>query len=117
MTQFTDAVPVIGEIVTSAAEKVITGRRTFQGQQNIWPVAQKTKTGIENAFGIFREDDPVKRQQKFAKAAGNFAEAVGIVFGLPVSGAKELGRAFGAGDGDGEPGFNPGAFAGRRKKK
>jgi hypothetical protein len=41
---------------------------------------------------------------------------VGIAFGLPVSGAKELGRSAGIGDGAGEMEFNPEAFLGRRKK-
>jgi hypothetical protein len=42
-------------------------------------------------------------------------EAVGIYKGLPVSGIKETGRAFGIGDGDGEPEWYPEAFLGRKK--
>jgi len=116
MTQFTDAVPVIGEMVTTTAESAITGKRTYRGQQNLWPVIDKAFGGVTNAAGMFREDDPEKRKQKFSKAAGNFCEAVGIWYGLPVSGAKELGKAAGIGDGDGETDFYPEAFLGRRKK-
>jgi hypothetical protein len=41
---------------------------------------------------------------------------VGIYHGVPVSGLKEAGRAFGIGDGDGEFDFYPQAFLGQRKK-
>jgi hypothetical protein len=117
VTQFTDAVPLIGEAVSATAESVITGRPTYRQNTNILPVVEKAFSGLAGAAGILREKDPEKQQRKFAKAAGNFAEAVGIRFGGPVSGAKELGRAAGIGDGDGELEFHPEAFLGRRNDK
>jgi hypothetical protein len=116
MTQFTDAVPVIGEEVNALAETLITGKRSYRGQQNLLPVVKKGVAGVTNAVGMLREDDPEKQRKKFAKAAGNFADAVGIFIGTPVSGAKELGWALGYGDGDGEFAFKPEAILGRRNK-
>jgi hypothetical protein len=114
LTQFTDAVPIIGEGVTAFAETFITGKRLYRQNTNILPVVEKAFGGLGNAAGMLWEEDPKKRKQKFMKAAGNMAEAFGIRFGLPVSGIKGFGRAFGIGDGDGEPDINLQALFGRR---
>jgi hypothetical protein len=52
--------------------------------------------------------------EKLLKAVGLAAEAYATSQGLPVSGAKQLGRVFGVGDGDEELNINPGALLGRR---
>ena len=115
-TQFTDAVPVIGEHITLLAEQTITGRRSYTGQQNIFPVVQKAFGGIGNAAAAFWEEDPEKQRQRFIQAAQNVMEAAGISFGAPVSGIKELGRAAGIGDGDGEFELYWQALLGQRNK-
>jgi hypothetical protein len=118
LTQFTDAVPVIGDGFNSLAELAITGETSWRGgQQNILPVVQKAFSAGRNAAGIAWEPDPEKRAKKFQRAAFDMSEALGIRLGLPVSGAKELGRAAGIGGNDGE--FDPywQAILGRRKQK
>jgi hypothetical protein len=117
LTQFTDAVPIIGDGVTNLAEKAITGKASFRGQQNILPVVQKALGGMENAAGILRETDPEKRGKKIAKAAAALSEAFGIAFGLPVSGVKELGRAAGVGGDNEKLLLYPESLLGRRKKE
>jgi hypothetical protein len=114
-TQFTDAVPVIGEAVTRLAEQAVTGKNQYSGQGNILPVVTSAFGGAGNAFSAIREDDPDKRRERFIKAAQNMAEAAGMYFGGPVSGAKELGRLAGIGDGDGEFNLYLQALMGRRK--
>jgi len=116
LTQFTDAVPLIGDEVNYLAERTLTGRVTFRGSAgNILPAVGKALGGAGDAASVLWEKDPEKQKKKFGKAAGKIGEAAGLIFGAPVSGVKEAGRAFGIGDGDGELGFNPEAFLGRRK--
>jgi len=115
-TQFTDAVPIIGDGFTKLAEHLITGKTKYTGQQSVLPAIEKAFGGIGNAAGAFREDDPDKRRQRYEKAAENMAEAAGLYFGLPVSGAKELGRVAGVGDGDGEFNLYLQALTGRKNK-
>jgi hypothetical protein len=52
---------------------------------------------------------------EFSRGAGELAEGIGLFFGGPVSGTKEMMRGLGVGDDDGEFEFNPEAFLGRRK--
>ena len=107
--------PFIGSaIVTPNLERVIRGKKGYQWNSSLFPVAQKAADSLAGFASLPWEADPEQRAEKFRKAAVAFAEAAGTYHGLPVSGIREAGRAFGIGDGDGEPEFNPGAFAGRR---
>ena len=114
-TQFTDAVPVIGDGVTRALEIGITGKTKYSGKQNFLPVVEKALGGAGSLVGAFWEEDPEKRDKRFKKAAASMGEAAGIYFGGPVSGAKELGALAGIGDGDGEFELYLQALMGRRK--
>ncbi|MDR2731416.1 MAG: hypothetical protein LBB81_11040 [Treponema sp.] len=116
-TQFTDAVPIIGDGVTKLAERLITGKKSYVGQQSVLPVVEKAFGGIGNAAGAFWEADPEKRRERFVKAAQNMAEAAGLYFGAPVSGVKELGRLTDIGDGDGEFNLHLQALMGRKNKR
>jgi hypothetical protein len=113
-TQFTDAVPVIGENVTAMAEALATGKMRYSGQGNL-PVLEKGFRGIEKIMAAVREEDPEKKRERFIRAARDMGEAAGIGFGLPVSGTKELGAAAGIGDKDGELDFYWQALFGQRK--
>jgi len=113
-TQFTDAVPIFGDGITSLAEKGITGKARYQGQRAALPAAEKALSGFK---GLLQNDDPEKNRKRYEKAVKNMAEAFGLAFGLPVSGVKELGRAVGIGDGDGELELNGRALLGQRKNK
>jgi hypothetical protein len=116
-TQFTDAVPFIGDAVTKAWEGIATGRVQWSGGNNMFPVLKE----FQGAVGAV-----TKTGQKLAEGDGNAAGDAALkallhleagfayTLGLPQSGLNELGRAAGIGDGDGELGFNPEAFFGRR---
>ena len=68
------------------------------------PVLSEKIDHLETVAGrIFREIEqhPEKQAQAWGKAAGSFAEGVGMYLGLPVQGIKELGKVAGVGDGDG----------------
>ena len=117
LTQFTDSVPVIGSLVNSTSEQVITGKSKYWGSSGIFPSIEKALTGTSDLANAIREDNPDKQKQKFIKAAQKFTEAVGIGLGLPVSGTKELLRAAGIGDGDGKIELYPEALMGQRSKK
>lgn len=105
LTQFTDSAPVVGSMITATAEKVTTGKTGYQGTQDIFPTFTKVKDGV---FALTDEN--------YQKAATKFAEGMALSIGLPTSGAKELGRAFGIGDGEEGLDFYPEAFLGRRKE-
>jgi hypothetical protein len=116
LTQGLDSVPILGSAVSSVAEKAITGKASYYGS-NLFPVLDEFRTGAQQVSTAIQKgsvgDDEAARKA-WIKAASNIGEGFGMTFGVPVSGAKELGRVFGIGDGDGELGFNPGAFIGRR---
>jgi hypothetical protein len=103
MTQFTDAVPLIGDLVSTTAEKVVTGKSSSFGGDDFYPAASKV---LQGAASVGAGD--------WGKAATRFAEGVGYGLGLPVSGAKEALRVVGVGDNDGEAGLNVPALWGRR---
>lgn len=104
LSQFSDSVPVVGSLVTSTVDGLLTGRWPYgQGMSDMLPITGKAMNGIMKAS-----------KGDWDKAASNFAQALALGAGLPVSGAKEALRAAGIGDGDGEAGFHLEAFAGRR---
>ena len=103
-TQFTDAIPVIGGIVSGMDNKIIAGNKGLTSSStDLLPMVTKVKTGTENMF-----------KGNWARAVVNYGEAAGLATGLPVSGAKELFRVAGIGDFDGELDFKPESFIGRR---
>jgi len=116
-TQFTDAVPVIGDGITKLAEIGLTGKSKYSGQQSVLPAVEKALGGLYNASSVFWEDDPEKRRQRYIKIVENMSEAAALYFGLPTSGTKELGRAIGVGDGDGEFNLYLQALMGRKNKQ
>ena len=98
-SQFFESVPLIGSGVSIVAEQAITGERRRFYNSPLLPAASELLNAASNAVA-----------GDWGKAAGDFAESVGLGLGLPVSGVKELGRVVGVG-GDG---FNPEALIGRR---
>lgn len=97
-TQFTDAIPVFGSEVTKTVEKMLTGRaQFFGGGSDIFPMVDKFLAAAQNASG-----------GDWDKALSKTIEGLGLLSGLPTSGAKELWRVV-----SGEPGI--GAFWGRRE--
>ena len=102
-TQFTDAVPLVGDLVTAQTKKMITGSSGYYGSDDFYPALSKLFQGV----AAVTDGD-------WQRSALRFTEGVGYVFGAPVSGAKEAGRVLGIGDGDGELNLNPEALAGRR---
>jgi hypothetical protein len=119
-TQFTDAVPFIGDGVTKAWEGFATGRMRWSGGDNLFPVMKEfggaaisvIKAGQKKAEG---DDEAAAKAAR--KALLNLEAGFAYSVGAPQSGWKELLRGIGIDPwkGDWEPDFNPGAFAGRRK--
>lgn len=103
-TQFTEAVPLVGDAVSALAKKAITGSSDRAMGEDFYPALSKVfQAGSAMAAG------------DWDKGAQRFGEGIGYVFGAPVSGAKEAGRLIGIGDKDGSFNFNPEALLGRRK--
>ena len=103
-TQFTDAIPVIGGIVSGMDNKIIAGNKGLTSSStDLLPMVTKVKTGTENMF-----------KGNWEKALWNYGEAAGLATGLPVSGTKELLRAAGIGDNEEGLDFKPESFIGRR---
>jgi hypothetical protein len=118
-TQFTDAVPFIGDGVTAAWELAVTGRRRWSGGDNLFPVAKEAGLAAETAIKTgykLGEGDAAAAKKAALKTLGHLEAGFEYSLGLPYSGRKELLRVFGIGDGDGEFDFYPQALWGRRKK-
>jgi hypothetical protein len=118
-TQFTDAVPYIGDGVTAAWEAAATGRRRWSGGDNLFPAAKEAGLAAGaaiNAWQKLGEGNAEAAQKSALKTLEHFEAGFAYSLGLPQSGAKELLRAAGLDPwgGDWEPEFNPGALAGRR---
>jgi hypothetical protein len=115
-TQFTDSIPIIGSQVTAWTRKFITGKGSYM-PTNLFPVEKEFFDTITAAADALQKQSDGKKKEAEAawlRSAGNFADLLGYVFGLPVSGAKEGARTLGIGDGDGKLDFDPGALLGRR---
>ena len=78
-TQFTDAIPVIGSYVTRTTEQLITGETPYSTNNDLFPLLTKYRQGTQQAI-----------KGNWDKAAGKYVEALGLTFGAPVSGVKEL---------------------------
>lgn len=101
-TQFTDSVPVVGQTITNVSQKLLTGEG-YYSNSTLFPVMDVLKNLVTDIA-----DD------KYAKAAEDFAEGIAYNLGLPVSGSKELLRVFGIGDREEGMDFKPQALWGRR---
>lgn len=95
MTQATDSTPLIGNYVTNLWKKVATGEQERVYQSSLYPAADE----LFRAAGY-------ATQEEWTKAGESFAEGLALGIGLPVSGAKQVKRAFEIG---------PKAFLGRRE--
>jgi hypothetical protein len=121
-TQFTDAVPFIGDTVTKAWETAATGRFQWSGGDNIFPVAKELAGTVESAIKTgykLSEGDGDAAKKAAWKILEHFEAGFDYSLGIPHSGKKELLRALELDPwkGDWELGFNPWAFAGQRKEK
>ena len=104
-TQFSDAIPVIGSLISGLNNKIIAGNKGFTSSStDLIPMVTKAMKGTENLA-----------KGNWEKAVMNYGEAAGLATGLPVSGTKELLRVAGIGDNDGELDFKPESIIGRRK--
>lgn len=114
-TQFTDSVPVLGSTLTTASQKLITGKAGYFGGSgtDMTPMVTKfVNATTSTATAIANRDDPEKAKKAWLKAAANFTEGLNMNFGLPVSGLKEVEKLAGIGDGDGQLGVNFGEVYG-----
>jgi hypothetical protein len=82
-TQFTDAIPVLGNAVTKVTEKVITGESFYSMGTDLTPMITKFMQGVQAI-------PKAKETGEWEKVCGKFAEAMGLSLGLPVSGFKEI---------------------------
>jgi len=82
-TQFTDSVPLIGTLVNNVAESVITGEKPYMFPTTFYPSASEIAKGVINLS-----------QGEWEKAVKDLSEGFGYATGLPVSGAKQIIRAF-----------------------
>jgi hypothetical protein len=119
-TQFTDAVPFIGDEVTKAWEALATGRVQWSGGDNIFPVAKEflgtAEAAIKTGYKLSEGDNEAAKKAAL-KVLGHFEAGFAYSLGLPQSGGNELLRVLKLDplEGDLDPGFNPEAFLGRRK--
>lgn len=91
-TQFTDAVPMLGSELTNTMDKIITGKSSYMSTgTDMTPTATKFFAILTNA-----------KKGNWEKAADMTAEGIAMYLGLPVSGAKEIKKIAGIGDGDGK---------------
>lgn len=102
-TQFLDSIPIVGGNLERLAERAITGEGGPMFGSSLWPTFDK----YYNAASAFIKED-------YEKALNNVTQGLALTLGLPLSGAKEAGRALGIGDGDGELELNPLALTGQR---
>lgn len=101
-TQFTDSVPILGNQITNTMDKLITGKASYHTSgTDLTPTASQFVSVLTNAAN-----------GNWEKAAEKFAEGIGMSLGLPVSGAKEIEKIAGVGDGDGKLGLNLGKVYG-----
>jgi hypothetical protein len=77
-SQFTDSVPLLGDLITTQMEATLTGEKPRYFQSELLPAAE---TLIKGVGYITRKD--------FQKGALELAEGIGLATGLPVSGTKE----------------------------
>ena len=106
-TQFTDSVPMIGSALTTANQKLITGKADYFGTSgtDMTPMVTKFINAATNAGTAIRNaEDEEKAKQAWMKAASNFVDGVNMNVGLPVSGVKEITKL--AGVGNKEPGLD-----------
>jgi len=82
-TQFTDSVPLIGTLVNNVAESIITGEKPYMFPSTFYPSASEIAKGVINLS-----------QGEWEKAVKDLSEGFGYATGLPVSGAKQIIRAF-----------------------
>jgi hypothetical protein len=89
----------------------------WSGGNNLFPVVNEAFGVVQQAMRTGQklgEEDGEAAGKAALKGLLHFEAGLAYSLGLPQSGGKELLRAIGIGDGDGELGFNPGAFLGRR---
>lgn len=77
-TQFTESVPIIGQELSNALQKFITGSTDFYGSTSIIPAFDKFTSALKAGADL---DLP--------KAAKYLAQSIGYVTGIPVSGIKQ----------------------------
>jgi hypothetical protein len=97
LTQGTDSVPLIGQDATRLLKSVLLGEKSAPMGETLFPGIAEV---IEGMYRLSQGD--------IDKAAGRFARGAGMIFGMPVSGIKEIGRVIQG---------NPGALAGRPDKE
>lgn len=95
ISQFTDSVPFVGDVVTSLWYSLLTGdsKPVFQDSpvQGISDVADGARVLATRIIG---ETDPKKLEAAWTRAITEMANGFGIQAGAPVSGVKELIDAF-----------------------
>jgi hypothetical protein len=82
ISQATDSIPLIGEMVTRVTKRAITGEKTEKYTDEALPGIAQFMDGMYSLAG-----------QDVEKALTQFAEGIGTIIGLPVSAVKEAGRA------------------------
>jgi hypothetical protein len=78
-TQFTDSVPLIGDVVDQLAKTAITGEKPHYYQINLYP-----------AMETLMQSPTLLSEGEYKKAFEKLLEGLALFTGLPVSGAKEL---------------------------
>jgi len=82
-TQFTDSVPLIGSLTNNVAESLITGDKPYVYPSSFYPATTELMKGVIDLT-----------QANWTSAVKNLSEGFGYATGLPVSGTKQIFRAF-----------------------
>ena len=91
---------MLGSVLTSSTQKIITGKGSFQTGEDMTPMATRFINAFTDGAIAVTTDDEEKRKEKFIKACINFGQGVGMNFGLPVQAVREIGKITGIGDFD-----------------
>lgn len=93
-SQFTDSVPILGDLASTGAAMILTGKYERSFGTDLFPFFSDTLDGIgrvTNYLSTPREDrDP----EKLAKAFQAVVEGTALAVGLPVSAYKDTKRVF-----------------------
>ena len=93
-SQFTDSVPILGDLASTGTAMILTGKYERSFGTDLFPFFSDTLDGIgrvTNYLSTPREDrDP----EKLAKAFQAVAEGTALAVGLPVSAYKDTKRVF-----------------------
>ncbi len=88
-SQFTDSVPLFGDLTSTLVSTLITGEYSASYGTTIFPFAEKILSGVERTSVYLSTPKDERDNEKLWKAFKSVGEGAALAVGLPVSGYKE----------------------------